>query len=221
MVLFARADWLVWKWLVSAIHLRAAPETKLRVNNSIFDLYYKNSFFFFLQIQLPKYVLINFDGCGEKIFLLKDIFQRVKVKTGRVWAFSFRRKKNHDRSWIICWEGFNTSTGTLIHLFIHSFIYWLCHSFIDLLITSFVHPFILLFTDSFIRFTQSFINPSFYLYCYSSSDDILLFSPWFIYQFLLRFFFFLINVMLKKLKLNFLQFCSNTSLMILPCGPTW
>ena len=189
MVLFARADWLVWKWLVSAIHLRAAPETKLRVNNSIFDLYYKNAFFFFYKFNFLN-MFWSILTAAEKNILAKRHFQRVKVKTGRVWAFSFRRKKNHDRSWIICWEGFNTSTGTLIHLFIHSFIYWLCHSFIDLLITSFVHPFILLFTDSFIRFTQSFINPSFYLYCYSSSDDILLFSPWFIYQFIHRFFFF-------------------------------
>ena len=152
----------------------------------------------------------------KKIFLLKDIFQRVKVKTGRVWAFSFRRKKNHDRSWIICWEGFNTSTGTLIHLFIHSFIYWLCHSFIDLLITSFVHPFILLFTDSFIRFTQSFINPSFYLYCYSSSDDIFTFLPLIHLSIHSSFFFFLINVMLKNWNWIFLNFVATLHLWFCP-----
>ena len=93
----------------------------------------------------------------KKSFLLKDTFQGLKVKTGG-------GKKNHSRSWIMCWEGFNTSTGTSIH--------WLIDWFIYLLITSFVHQLILLFTDSFIRFTESFINPSIYLSSYLSSDDI-------------------------------------------------
>ena len=91
MVLFARADWLVWKWLASAIHLRAAPETKLRVNNSISDLYYKNVFF--LQIQLPKYVLINFDGYGEKNILAKRHFSESKSKNWESMSILFSKEE--------------------------------------------------------------------------------------------------------------------------------
>lgn len=38
-VLFARADWRVWNWLESTIHLRAAGETKSRVNKLISDIF--------------------------------------------------------------------------------------------------------------------------------------------------------------------------------------
>ena len=72
-------------------HLRAAPETKLRVNNSISDLYYKNVFF--LQIQLPKYVLINFDGYGEKNILAKRHFSESKSKNWESMSILFSKEE--------------------------------------------------------------------------------------------------------------------------------
>ena len=48
----------------------------------------------------------NLTAAEKKKFL--DTFQGLKVKTGR-------GKKNHSRSWIMCLEGFNTSTGTSVH----------------------------------------------------------------------------------------------------------
>ena len=92
MVLFARADWLVWKWLVSAIHLRAAPETKLRVNNSIFDLYYKNAFFFFYKFNFLN-MLWSILTAAEKNILAKRHFSESKSKNWESMSILFSKEE--------------------------------------------------------------------------------------------------------------------------------
>ena len=158
-----------------------------------FFFFFKNCFTIWIS-----YVEIKFDGCGEKkSFLLKDTFQGLKVKTGG-------GKKNHSRSWIMCWKGFNTSTGTSIH--------WLIDWFINYFIRASIHSPFHWFVYSIHRVIHQSIHLSVQLFIkwwYLS-----VFYPWFIYSFIHQYFF-LLNVMLKN------WFFRNTSLMILPCGPTW
>ena len=74
MVFFAGADWLVGKWIARTIHLRAADETKSRVETLItdhFSVYWKKKYIFLVSLCIQ----LSFGESGRCLPLLRWIMK--------------------------------------------------------------------------------------------------------------------------------------------------